>query len=90
MLNLTYNLLVHNYYTTTTTTTTTTNNLTSSSQVPTTNNGVTIPQEQKQRSSTFFSKLEHKFSDVVFLPNNGIPTNQFLKACEDTLPFFSK
>lgn len=73
-----------------TTTTTITSNLTSSSQLSTTNNGAIVSQEQKQRSNTFFSKLEHKFSDVVFLPNNGIPTDQFLKACEDTLPFFSK
>jgi len=47
-------------------------------------------QQSQQRSSTFFSKLPHKFTDVLFLADNGIPTDQFLKACEDTLPFFSK
>ena len=76
--------------TTTSGVTATTNSLTSSSQLSTTNAGSTMPQKQRQHSSTFFSKLEHKFSDVVFLPNDGIPTNEFLKACEDTLPFFSK
>ena len=76
--------------TTNTTITTTTDNVTNSSQVSTTNGEATVPQKQMQHSSTFFSKLEHKFSDVAFLPDNGIPTDQFLKACEDTLPFFSK
>ena len=76
--------------TTNATITTTTDSLTSSSQASTTNGETAVPQKQRQHSSTFFSKLEHKFSDVLFLPNNGIPTDQFLKACEDTLPFFSK
>lgn len=77
---------------TTTTTTTTAHNLTTSLQASTTNGEATMPssQQHKQRDSTFFSKLEHKFSDVAFLPNDGIPTDQFLKACEDTLPFFSE
>ena len=47
-------------------------------------------QQPQQRTSTFFSKLPHKFSEVLFLADSGIPTDQFLKACEDTLPFFSK
>ena len=81
----------HEEVITTSTATTTTNTVTSSSQVSTTNGGTAaMPQKQRQRSSTFFSKLDHKFSDVSFLPNNGIPTDLFLKACEDTLPFFSK
>ena len=66
------------------------NDFATTSLVTTTDGKATTPQEQKQHSSTFFSKLEHKFSDVEFLPNNGIPTDQFLKACEETLPFFSK
>ena len=80
----------HEEVITTSTTTVTTNTVIGSSQSSTTNGGTAMPQKQKQHSSTFFSKLEHKFSDVVFLPNNGIPTELFLKACEDTLPFFSK
>ena len=47
-------------------------------------------QQNQPRSDTFFSKLPHKFTDVLLLADNGIPTDQFLKACEDTLPFFSK
>jgi len=47
-------------------------------------------EQPQQRSNTFFSDLPHKFTDVLFLADNGIPTDQFLKACEDTLPFFSK
>ena len=72
----------------TTNATVTTDSLTGSSQAS--NGDTAVPQKHRQHSDTFFSKLEHKFSEVEFLPNNGIPTNQFLKACEDTLPFFSK
>ena len=63
------------------------------SQVTTTDTNSVPHQKQQQpqqRSITFFSKLPHKFTDVLFLADNGIPTDQFLKACEDTLPFFSK
>ena len=82
----------HEEMITTSTAINTTNTASSSSQASTTttDGGTAMPQKQRQHSSTFFSKLDHKFSDVVFLPNNGIPTDLFLKACEDTLPFFSK
>ena len=75
--------------TNTSTVTTTSNTVTSSAQTST-NVTIDLPHKQRKHSNTFFSQLEHKFSDVLFLPNNGIPTDQFLKACEDTLPFFSK
>ena len=75
--------LFHEEIITTTSTVTTTSNIVTSS-------ALTSTDVAPVHCNTFFSKLEHKFSDVLFLPNDGIPTNQFLKACEDTLPFFSK
>lgn len=43
-----------------------------------------------RRHETFFSSLPAKFENLELEAMDGIPTEQFLKCCQDLLPFFGE
>ena len=59
----------HEEIITTTSTVTTSSNTVTSLALTFTNVTTVLPHQQRQHCNTFFSKLDNKFSDVLFLPN---------------------
>ncbi|CAH1249629.1 PLEKHA8 [Branchiostoma lanceolatum] len=44
--------------------------------------------DEERKVKTFFTAVEHSFTDVRLTVNGDIPTGPFLDACNDMLPFF--
>ncbi|MBN3314363.1 PKHA8 protein, partial [Atractosteus spatula] len=47
-------------------------------------------QEEPEKVDTFFSTMNHRFSDITLEEDNGIPTEPFLESCYAIVPVLDK